>query len=85
MNVITEPEGTASAVLLRGVELVQGIETVSKLRYGKPYETLSQQQKKNFSNGPGKLCNAMGITKEHNGIDYAEEAKDFPWRFYIES
>lgn len=22
-----------------------------------------------FCNGPGKLCSAMGITKEHNGID----------------
>ena len=24
------------------------------------------------------------ITAKRIGIDYAEEAKDFPWRFYIE-
>lgn len=114
MNIVTEPEGVASAVLIRGVEIVQGREQASVLRYGKPWEQLSAYQKNNFSNGPGKLCKAMGITIEDNkkdlcsnefyitdrvgqyreesfevktspriGIDYAEEAKDFLWRFYI--
>jgi len=114
MNVVTEPEGTASAVLLRGVEMIHGLETAARLRYGVEYEALTRQQIRNFSNGPGKLCKAMAITKEHNrqhmcskafyitdhfegcenkeldiaispriGINYAEEAKDFPWRFYV--
>ena len=112
MNVVTEPEGVASAVLIRGVEIVQGKEQAAILRYGKSWEDLSAYQKKNFSNGPGKLCKAMGITMEDNkkdlssedfyiteqidgyerepfeiktspriGIDYAEEAKHFLWRF----
>lgn len=115
MNVVTEPEGVAAAVLIRGVDIVSDRNEASYLRYNKPYETLSRQQKKNFSDGPGKLCKAMAITREENfmdlcdgplfvterfqeaekvpftirsstriGIDYAEEAKDFLWRFYIE-
>lgn len=114
MNVVTEPEGVASAVLIRGVEIVEGIEPAAMLRYGKPWAELSSYQKKNFSNGPGKVCKAMGITIDDNkkdlcedgfyiaeqigkhqeapfviktspriGIDYAEEAKDFLWRFFI--
>lgn len=112
MNVVTEPEGTAAAVLLRSVEIIQGIELSSCLRYEKEMSALNKSQLKNFSNGPGKLCKAMGITRLDNGIDlcnssfhiadngekgdfkirtsprigidYAEEAKDFPWRFTIE-
>ncbi len=114
MNVVTEAEGVAAAVLLRGVELVGGIEEAAHLRYGKAYGELTKLQIKNFSNGLGKLCKAMGITREQNkedlcggsfyitdgyenhgpkefsiqtgtriGIEYAEEAKDFMWRFYI--
>ncbi len=114
MNVVTEEEGVAAAVLVRGVEILSGIEEASMLRYMKPYSELTKSQIKNFSNGPGKLCKAMDITKLQNeidmccgeffiteafeeygheeleikvskriGIDYAEEAKDFPWRFYL--
>jgi len=113
MNVVTEPQGEAAAVLLRSVEFVKGYEEASMLRYGKELEVLSKAQLKNFANGPGKLCKAMGITREQNnrnlcgqnffitdcieginnptfelgispriGIDYAQEAKDFPWRFF---
>ena len=114
MNVVTEKAGAAAAVLLRGVELVEGQELVARLRYGKDFEGLSTYQKKNISNGPGKLCNALAITKADNegsfcsdelfitdkwneikeeqfkietgpriGINYAEEAIDFPWRFLM--
>lgn len=114
MNVVTEKKGSAAAVLIRGLEMVKGLETSSMLRYGLSYRELSKTQLKNFSNGPGKLCKAMAITKDLNkvdlcggdffitdkikgvenppfeivtsariGIDYAEEARDFPWRFYL--
>jgi len=114
MNIVTEAEGVASAVLIRGVEIVEGRAQAAIMRYGKPWEELTAYQSKNFSNGPGKLCKAMGITTEDNkkdlcsqdfyitdrigkhreevfavktspriGIDYAEEAKDFMWRFFI--
>ncbi|MBB6214128.1 DNA-3-methyladenine glycosylase [Anaerosolibacter carboniphilus] len=111
MNVVTGREGEGAAVLLRGLEPVQGIEQMSINRYGKPLETLKRSQIINLTNGPGKLCRAMGITKNNYGepltgdrifieninlkeefdigvskrinIDYAEEARDFEWRFFI--
>lgn len=111
LNVVTEPEGTAAAVLIRGIEPLEGIEQIIQNRYNRPMEQVTKAQLKNLSNGPGKLCRAFDITKTHNemdlcgdtffiaeeeyqepfevittkrvNIDYAEEAIDFPWRFYI--
>lgn len=110
MNFVTEEEGTCSAVLIRAVEPLINEEEMSFNRYGKQLSELTKYQRKNISNGPGKLCNALKITKGHNGadltgdeiyveddgfrdfktekskrinIDYAEEAKDFLWRYTI--
>ena len=111
MNVVTGKAGEGAAVLLRGLEPIQGIGEMSINRYGKPLETLKRSQIINLSNGPGKLCKAMGITKKNYGecltgdnifikdmnlreefdigvskrinIDYAEEARDFEWRFFM--
>jgi len=114
MNVVTEKQGSAAAVLIRGLEMVKGLEEASMLRYGLSCQELTKSQIKNFSNGPGKLCKAMAITKDLNkvdlcgrdffitdkikgvenptfeiaaaariGIDYAGEARDFPWRFFV--
>lgn len=113
LNLISEEKDVAAGVLIRGIEPLEGREKMSQLRYKKNYEELSSYEKKNFSNGPSKLCMALGIDKRDNcintisseelyveedflnkeafsiveskriGIDYAEEAKDFLWRFYI--
>ena len=111
LNFITEPEGTAAAVLLRGVEAVSGADLMAYNRFGRAYDRLTADQRKNFLNGPGKVCRALALTRTHNGldltaggelflcageaptgeihvgkrigIDYAEEAVDFPWRFWL--
>ena len=111
LNFVTEPEGTAAAVLLRGVEAVSGADLMAYNRFGRGYEQLTADQRKNFLNGPGKVCRALALTRTHNGldltaggelflcageaptgeihvgkrigIDYAEEAVDFPWRFWL--
>lgn len=110
-NVVTEQKDRPSAVLVRAVEPVVGLEYMSKLRYGIELPTLSPSQRSGMCNGPGKLCMSMGIGKPENGldlcdntlyiydshsetfsikssprinIDYAEEYKDKPWRFYID-
>ena len=113
LNVVTEPKDVPCAVLIRGGELVSSsdLNSLSYIRYKKPYNELTPYQLKNFLNGPGKLCKALDITKEFDkislmddklyicegetinpaiiktskriNIDYAEEAIDFPWRFYI--
>lgn len=111
MNVVTREEGVPQAVLIRAVEPIAGFEDMSLRRFKKAYSELSNREKINITNGPSKLCSAMGIGRELNGldllgdiiyiedgkeenfkmvtakrvgIDYAEEAKDYPWRFYIE-
>ncbi len=113
MNVISEKEEEPCAVLIRAVEPVEGLNEMSMSRYKLPYNDLNKRQLTNLTNGPGKLCIAMGITKQQNkisllsnefyiteninvkeedivkckriNIDYAEEAVDFPWRFYIKN
>ena len=110
LNFVTEPEGVAAAVLLRGVEAVEGTDRMARARFGREYDQLTAAQRKNFLNGPGKVCKALSLTRAHNGldltgeelflcegaapageihvgrrvgIDYAEEAADFPWRFWL--
>ncbi len=110
LNFVTEGEGICSAVLIRGAEPIENMDEISMNRYGKSMNNLSKNQIKNLSDGPGKLCRALRITKEHNGtdlvgdelfleddgfkafgiertkrinIDYAEEAKDFLWRYIM--
>ncbi|NLY76915.1 MAG: DNA-3-methyladenine glycosylase [Tissierellia bacterium] len=110
-NIVAQEEGVPEAVLVRAIEPIESIDQMAINRFKKPYEELTRYQKRNLTNGPGKLCMALNITKEHNGldlcedtlyveegeeedfniitskrigIDYAEEAKDFPYRFYIE-
>lgn len=119
LNFVTEPEGEPAAVLIRAGEPLAGVETIRRLRFGdKP---LTAYRRKNFLNGPGKLCKGLSLTRAQNGldlvtgdelfvcdgpedlglpapapvrermrcgprigVDYAEEARDFPWRFWLE-
>ena len=117
LNLVTEPEGEPAAVLLRAGEPVSGMDAIRRLRFGDaPWNAY---RRKNFLNGPGKLCEGLSLTRAQNGmdltgytlflcddpadlglpppektreairtsprigIDYAEEARDFPWRFQL--
>lgn len=103
MNIVTGRSNEPESVLLRALEPVEGIELMKKRR--------STDKLRNLCSGPGKLCQAMGITKAQYGmdlcgdtlyledaepvapenilrtkrinVDYAEEAKDFLWRYTI--
>ncbi|SMC47583.1 DNA-3-methyladenine glycosylase [Papillibacter cinnamivorans] len=119
LNFVTEAEGEPCAVLIRALEPVVGGDSMALRRYGLPYNALSAYRKKNLLNGPGKLCQALDITRAQNGADltegplllrddlpgvfledatarailsgprigigYAQEAKDYPYRFYYEN
>lgn len=61
-NVVCGPEGTASAVLLRAVEPLTGLD---QIRAARP----AARHDRDLANGPGKLCQALGITREHDGVD----------------
>jgi DNA-3-methyladenine glycosylase len=61
MNVVTGPQGEGSAVLIRALEPVEGIEAMHANRPGVPGAQLT--------NGPAKLCQALQIDKTWNGHD----------------
>lgn len=62
LNVVTEREGFPAAVLIRAIQPIEGEEIMSRRRSGR--DTF----------GPGKLTQAMGITKSENGLDLTESA-----------
>jgi DNA-3-methyladenine glycosylase len=61
LNIVTDLDGTAGAVLLRALEPVAGVDFMLANRPVK--------RKVDITNGPGKLTKAIGITIEHNGLD----------------
>ena len=60
MNFVCEAEGSAAAVLLRAVEPTEGLGLMRRRR-GVPDERA-------LCSGPGKLCQALGVTIAHNGM-----------------
>lgn len=58
-NAVTRPEGLPSAVLVRGLEPLHGVEL---MRQRRP----SARRDADLTNGPGKLCAALGIDVSHN-------------------
>ncbi|NUM48097.1 MAG: DNA-3-methyladenine glycosylase [Anaerolineales bacterium] len=70
-NVITEDEGFPAAVLIRAVDPTEGIEIMAARRAGRP--------RKDWTNGPAKLTQAMGISAPFNGLDLC--APDSPLFF----
>jgi len=72
MNVVTGEEGEGSAVLIRAVEPLEGI---AALRLRRPNMPDAQ-----LTNGPAKLCQALGVTKALNGHDLRQA----PLRLHIQ-
>jgi DNA-3-methyladenine glycosylase len=65
-NVVTRPAGQPQVVLIRALEPVGGLELMARRR---GCGALAVTNIRNLSNGPGKLCQAMGITRALNGED----------------
>ena len=112
LNLVTEGLNEPAAVLIRGAEAVKNGDIIAENRFGRKMADLTSYQRKNFLNGPGKLCKGLALTRAENGldllgetiylcdapapdpalirtgprvgIDYAEEAVHFPWRFCLE-
>ncbi len=60
-NVVTNVPETPHAILVRGLEPVDGLELMRKRRHGQPDA--------NLTNGPGKLCLALGIDRRLDQAD----------------
>jgi DNA-3-methyladenine glycosylase len=63
-NIVTGPEGYGSAVLLRALEPMEGIDILETNRPGHSGVALT--------NGPAKLCQAYRIDKTYNGHDLSK-------------
>ncbi len=62
LNLVTDPAGQAGCVLIRALEPVCGIEEMQRRRP-------KAKRLRDLASGPGKLTQAMGITREHYGAD----------------
>lgn len=58
---VTMPEGEPEAVLIRGILPMEGLGVIEARR--------GKQPRKRWTDGPGKLTQAMGITGEQNTLD----------------
>ena len=61
LNVVVGGQGNGSAVLIRAVEPLTGLEQMSEIR--------NHKTKKDLCNGPAKLCQAFSIDLSFNGHD----------------
>lgn len=61
LNFVTEPEGMPAAVLIRAVHAQEGLEVIAARR--------GKQPQKHWTDGPAKICQALGIDGSDNGTD----------------
>ena len=59
-NIVTNNKGIPEAILIRAIEPIDGLPIMYKRRNIK-------KNSYNLTNGPGKLSQALGITKKYNG------------------
>jgi DNA-3-methyladenine glycosylase len=64
LNIVTGPEGRASAVLVRALEPEEGIEVMGEHRGIEVRERLAR--------GPGCVTQALGLDRRHDGLDLVE-------------
>ena len=69
-NAVTGPEGEGNAVLIRALEPVIGLDLMQQRR--------NTKNVRHLCSGPGKVCQALGITKNEYGLDLC--AADSPLR-----
>lgn len=89
LNMVCSPDGTASGVLIRSGEVIEGEELATARRTAKaqryrrnrgPGETLHRPALRpvQLARGPGNLATALGLTREtHDGLDLFTEPFEF--------
>jgi len=61
LNVVSEPAGTAAAILIRALEPLEGIELMQRRR--------NTTRLLDLTRGPGRLAAAFQIDRRHDGLD----------------
>jgi DNA-3-methyladenine glycosylase len=62
MNIVAERDGTPGCVLIRALEPMEGLDA---MRARRP----RARTDRDLASGPGKLTQALGITRKHSGVD----------------
>ena len=65
LNVVCREEGHGAGVLIRAIEPLEGIAFMRERR--------GLDDLRSLCSGPGKLCQAMGVTRAHNGLPLAAQ------------
>jgi DNA-3-methyladenine glycosylase len=60
VNFVCEAEGSASAVLIRALAPTEGLAAMRRRR--------GVREERLLCSGPGRVCQALGITRAHNGL-----------------
>jgi DNA-3-methyladenine glycosylase len=60
LNLVCEDEGVANAVLVRALEPTHGLDQMRARR--------GQDDPRLLCGGPGRLCQALGVTRAHDGL-----------------
>ena len=60
LNFVCDVEGRAEAALIRALEPTHGLDAMRARR--------GVEAERSLCSGPGKLCQALGITREHDGL-----------------
>ena len=60
LNLVCEEEGSAAAVLIRALEPTHGLDAMGERR--------GLDDPRLLCAGPGRLCQALGVTREHDGL-----------------
>jgi DNA-3-methyladenine glycosylase len=61
LNFVVEPEGRPAAVLIRAIQPEEGLDLIESRRNG--------QSARHWTDGPGKICQALNIDGRLNGAD----------------
>ncbi len=69
LNIVCGPIGTPSAVLLRGGEVVDGLEVARSRR---DVGRSQPHPERDLARGPARLASALGVDLHHNGLDLCD-------------
>jgi DNA-3-methyladenine glycosylase len=73
-NLVCEPDGEASAVLLRAARVIEGASLAAARRYRERGAAAAVPAERDLARGPARLCQALGIDRALNGADVCDPA-----------
>jgi DNA-3-methyladenine glycosylase len=77
LNISCLPDGDAGCILIRALEPVSGMDAMAKARGLADLDLTSTRELRKLASGPGKLCEALGITRPRdNGKDMVSPKSD---------